>query len=156
MPAPAALAAAARVAKPLVKPLLRMAMSSRAGRKAEGHLLRWVALAGMAIIALPLLVGAAFVAEAEHVLSSLRVKPTLPVAVDAYRAAENCPFATDQKVGKAIGMLFLVGAAYVLTSDHATQFGGYKNPWGSQAQIPRDILANVDPTELRAGGSVYR
>jgi hypothetical protein len=160
MPVPAALAAVGRAVQPLLKPAAKhaagMVASSQTGRKAEGHLLRWVALAAVAIIALPVVVGLAFVAEAGHVLSTLRVKPNLPVAVDAYRAAEQCPFATDQTAGKAIGTLFLVGAAYVLTSDHATQFGGYKNPWGSQSQIPRDVLANVDPSELRAGGSVYR
>jgi soluble lytic murein transglycosylase-like protein len=153
MALPAVLAAVAKGAQALakvpgVKPLVKAAAKDRRVQKILGLVL-------VGLVAAPVLLVLVFAATAIHVLGMLHLKPTVRLGLDAYRAAEVCPFASDQIYGKALGTAYLAASAYVLTSDNAVQWGAYKNPWGSQVQIPQDIMANVDPAELRAGGSVH-
>jgi NlpC/P60 family/Transglycosylase SLT domain len=149
MALPALAAAAGKAAAAAAKKFaIGKLLDSRTFRKVAATVV------GAALLA-PVLVVLAFAGMAIHVMNMLHLKPTVRVGLDAYRAAEACPFASDQTYGKALGTAYLVASAYVLTSDNAVQWGAYKNPWGAHVQIPPDMMANVDPNELRAGGSVH-
>jgi hypothetical protein len=128
------------------------------GRKRKRRWPKVVAVLLCSMFLVPVLALLAFLTIAEHVLSALQVKPTLHVALDAYRAAEECPFATDTTVGHAAGAAYLVASAWTLTGDDVIPggvFGGYQNPFASPSFIPEDMRALADPTELAPGGSVH-
>jgi hypothetical protein len=121
-------------------------------------ILKWVAISLLLPVVAPIMMIAAFLGIADHVLSALQVKPTIRVGLDAYRAAEDCPFASEATVGKAVGAAYLVASAWALTGDDVVPggvYGGYQNPLGSDGDIPADIRALADPAELAPGGAVH-
>src|SRR5262245_23208574 len=137
---------------------VRLASSTRSGRKATNRALKVIGLILAGIVMLPIVLLLALAAVADHVLDALQVKPTIRVAVDAYRAAAECPFATDTTMGSAAGAAYLVAGAWALTSDDVRPgglYGGYRNPFGGRVAIPADIRALADPAELAEGGSVH-
>src|SRR5437588_1052552 len=113
-----------------------------------------------AIVMVPFLVMLAFFSTTVHVLKGVAVAPPGYLAIDAYRAAEECPFTTGGEVGTALGTAFLVGSAWVMTGDGVpgakghNQFGGYRNPVGRLSNVPADMRP-ADPKELAPGGAVH-
>lgn len=130
----------------------RAALARAATRKGRLWMLALI-LVGVTLLA-PVLVMLAFYSVATHVLKHVAVAPPGWLAIDAYRAAEVCPFATDGDAGRALGTAFLVGSAWVLTSDGGRQFGGYRNPVGDPSHVPADMRPG-DPAELAPGGGVH-
>jgi cell wall-associated NlpC family hydrolase len=122
----------------------------------NGRIWKLVAIVSGAAVLAPMLVVLAFAAIAMHVMQILHAQPTVRLAIDAYRAAEECPFASDSTYGKALGTAYLLASAMVLTGDNVAEWGAYKNHWdGSQVNIPADMLKYTDPAELLPGGSVH-
>jgi cell wall-associated NlpC family hydrolase len=122
----------------------------------NGRIWKLVAVASGVVVLVPVLVVLVFAAIAMHVMQILHAQPTVRLAIDAYRAAEECPFASDSTYGKALGTAYLLASAMVLTGDNVVEWGAYKNHWdGSQVSIPADMLKYTDPAELLPGGSVH-
>ncbi len=132
----------------------RAALGRAATRNGRLWKLAVILAGGGVTVLMPVLVLMAFRSVTAHVLQHVAVAPPGFLAIDAYRAAEQCPFARGGDAGNALGTAFLVGSAWVMTSDGGHQFGGYRNPVGDPSHVPADMRP-ADPSELAPGGGVH-
>src|SRR5919197_306081 len=90
------------------------------------------------------------VATVHQILGELVIRPQPAVVVEAWQAAEKCPFTPSTVVSSS----YLLASAWALTGDGAG-LGHYANPWGSAEDIPARFRDRARE-DLKPGASVDR
>ena len=90
------------------------------------------------------------VATVHQILGELVIRPQPAVVVEAWQAAEKCPFTPSTVASSS----YLLASAWALTGDGAG-LGHYANPWGSAEDIPAPYRDRARE-DLKPGASVDR
>ncbi|MFZ0218052.1 MAG: lytic murein transglycosylase [Candidatus Dormiibacterota bacterium] len=104
----------------------------------------------IAIVAIPVTLFMVLFATADQVLGKLTIKPQIAVVVDAINASNACPISGSTVLSSAV----LLGASYAINGAGDT-LGQYRNPWGSESDVPVQYRAEAE-SDLAKGGRVDR